>query len=88
LICPVLLHGSETWEIVNGVYRSKNNFELEKQFNSQYHRRREERYAGLIIRGAIDLQQRTLFRVVPEGRGTEGRPKFKRADDVNSNSKA
>jgi hypothetical protein len=74
------------------VYWNKNNFELDRKFNSPNVicavKSNRLRYAGLIIRGAEDLPQRALFRAVAEGRGTEGRHKFKWTDDVNSNSKA
>jgi hypothetical protein len=46
------------------------------------------RYAGHMIRGAGDLPQRALYRAVPEGRRNQGRPKSRRADCVNTDSRA
>jgi hypothetical protein len=64
-------------KIVDGVYRSRYNFELDREFNSVNGvvKSNRLRYAGHMLRGAEDLPQRALFRAVPESRRNQGRPK-------------
>jgi hypothetical protein len=53
-------------KIVDGVYRSRYNFELDREFNSQNFislvKSNRLRYAGHMKRSAEDLPQRTLYR--------------------------
>jgi hypothetical protein len=44
------------------------------------------RYAGHMIRRPEDLPQKSLLRTKPIGRRNQGRPKFRWADGVNSDS--
>jgi hypothetical protein len=57
--------------LVDGVYRSRYNFELDKEFNSPNAigdvKSNRLRYARRMIRGAKDLPQKSLYRTVPEG---------------------
>jgi hypothetical protein len=46
------------------------------------------RYAGHMIRIPKDLPQKTLFRAKPNGKRNQGRPKFRWANGVNSDSLA
>jgi hypothetical protein len=59
-------------KLVYGVYSSRYNFELDREFNSSnvvgVVKSNRLHYAGHMIRGAEDLQQRALFRAVPEGK--------------------
>jgi hypothetical protein len=71
-----------TSKIVDGVYRSRYNFKLDRKFNSPnvigVVKNNRLRYAGHMIRSAEDLPQRALYRAyraVPEGRRNQGRPK-------------
>jgi hypothetical protein len=63
---------------VDGVYKSKYNLELDMEFNSPnvigVEKINRLRYAGH-MRGAEDLLQRNLIRIVPERRWNQGRPK-------------
>jgi hypothetical protein len=47
--------------ILDGVYRTKNNFELDREFKCL-------NVIGVVKRGAENLPQRALFRVKPKGR--------------------
>jgi hypothetical protein len=69
-------------KIVDGVYRSKYNFELDREKSNRL------RYAGHMIRGAEELARRELYRAVPEGRRNQRRPKSRWADGVNSDRRA
>jgi hypothetical protein len=75
-------------KIVDGVYRSRYNFKLNREFHSPnfigVSKSNKLHYVGHMIRGAEDLLQRALIRAVTEGRRNQGRPKFRWADGVNS----
>jgi hypothetical protein len=61
---------------IDGVYRSKYNFELNRQ--PKCHRRRKEQYVALLwAHDKRCLLQETLFKAIPEGRRNQGRPKFR-----------
>jgi hypothetical protein len=79
-------------KIVDGVYRSRNNFELDKEFNSPIVigvvKSNIFWYAGHMIRGAEDLPQKALLRAVSEGRQNKGRTKSRWTDGVKSDSRA
>jgi hypothetical protein len=66
-------------KIENGVYRRRYNYELEKEFDSPnvltVTKTSRLRYAGHMIRKPKDLLQKVLFRVKPNGRRTQRRPK-------------
>jgi hypothetical protein len=68
-------------KVVNGVYMSRSNVELNREFNSPnvigVMQSIRLRYAGHMIRVTEDLPQRALFRAVPEGRRNQRRPKFR-----------
>jgi hypothetical protein len=105
LIRPVLLYGSESCgvferkvlrticspKIENGVYRKRNNQELDKKFNcpSALNVTKTSRldYVGHMIRRPENLPPKALFRAKPNGRN-QGKPKSRWADGVNSDSLA
>jgi hypothetical protein len=66
--------------VVDGVYRSRYNFELDKEFNSPNAigvvKSNILRYARRMIRDAKDLPQRSLYRTVPEGRRNQKNTKI------------
>jgi hypothetical protein len=66
-------------KIEDGVYRSRYNLELDRDFDSPnvvgVVKSNRLRYAEHMIRGAEYLPQRALFRAMPEGRRNQGRPK-------------
>jgi hypothetical protein len=68
-------------KIVDGVLKSRYDFELDREFNSPNDigvvRSNTLRYVELMIRGAEDLPQRALYRAVPEGRRNQGKPEFR-----------
>jgi hypothetical protein len=69
-------------KIVDGVYRSRYNFELDREFKNQniigVVKSNKLRYAdGRMIRGAEDLPQRAVFRTVLEGRRNQRRTKYR-----------
>jgi hypothetical protein len=76
-------------KILVGVYSNRCNFQLDGEFNSSnvivVVKNNRLRYVGHMIRGAEDLPQRALYRVVPKGRRNQGRPKSRWADGVNHN---
>jgi hypothetical protein len=67
--------------IVDGVLKSRYDFELDREFNRPNDigvvRSNILRYVELMIRGAEDLPQRALYRAVPEGRRNQGKPEFR-----------
>jgi hypothetical protein len=92
LIRPILLYGSETWvltkreehrllvfegevllKIVEGVYRSRYNLKLDREFNSP---------------NVIGVMKNNRLCYATEGRRNQRRPKSRRADCVNSDSRA
>jgi hypothetical protein len=79
-------------KIENGVYRRRYNHELDKEFDSlnalKVTKTSRLRIAGHMIRRPEDLSQKALFRAKPIGRVNQGRPKFRWADGVNSDSRA
>jgi hypothetical protein len=79
-------------KIVDGVYRSRDNFELDREFNSPIVigvvKSNRLWYAGHMIRGAEDLPQKALLRAVPEGRQNQGRTKSRWTDGKKSDSRA
>jgi hypothetical protein len=79
-------------KIVDDMYSNRYNYELYREFNSPnvigVVKSNKLRYAEHIIRGAEDLKQRALFKAVLEGRRNPGRPKSRRVDGVNSDSRA
>jgi hypothetical protein len=79
-------------KIENGVYRRWYNHELDREFDSPNARyvikTSRLRYAGHMIREPEDLPQKALFRAKPIGRRNQGRPKFRWADGVKSDSLA
>jgi hypothetical protein len=66
-------------KIENGVYQRRYNHELDKEFDSpnvlNVTKTSRLRYAGQMIRRPEDLPQKALFRVKPNGRRNQGRPK-------------
>jgi hypothetical protein len=58
--------------IVDGVYRSRYNFKLDREFNSPnvigVLKRFRLRYDEHMKKGSEDLPQRALYKVMPEGR--------------------
>jgi hypothetical protein len=72
-------------KIENGVYRRRNNHELDKEFDSSNDlnvtKTSRLRFTGHMIRRTDDLPQKTLFRA-------KGRLKSRWADGVNSDSLA
>jgi hypothetical protein len=79
-------------KIENGVYRRRNNHELDKEFDNPNARNVKKtsrlRYAGHMIRRPEDLPQKAHFRAKPNERRNQGRPKSRWADGVNSDSLA
>jgi hypothetical protein len=77
-------------KINNGVYRSRYNQELDKEFNStnalNVTKISRLRYAGHVIRRPEDLPQKALLRAKPNGRRNQGRPKSRWAYGMNSDS--
>jgi hypothetical protein len=77
-------------KIENGVYRRRYNHELDKEFNSpnSLNVTKTSRlcYAGQMIRRPEDLPQKALFRVNPNARRNQEKPKSRWADGVNSNT--
>jgi hypothetical protein len=75
-------------KIENGVYRTRYNHELDKEFDSpnalNVTKTSRLCYAGHMIRRPENLPQKVLFRAKPNGRRNQGRPKSKWADGVNS----
>jgi hypothetical protein len=78
-------------KIVDGVHRSRYNFELDREFTSPNVigdvKSNRFRYVGHMLRGAEDLPQRTLYRAIPEGRRNQRRPTSRWTDGVNSDIK-
>jgi hypothetical protein len=81
--------------IENGVYRRRYNHELEREFDSpnalNVTKTCRLRYAGHMIRRPEDLPQKALFRqfrAKSNGRRNQGRPRYRWADGVNSDSLA
>jgi hypothetical protein len=76
----------------NVVYRGKYNHEFDEEFNSPNAQNVTKTsrlcFAGHMIRRPEDLPQKALFRVKPNGRRNQGRPKSKWSDGVNSYSLA
>jgi hypothetical protein len=70
-------------KIVDGVYRSRYNFELNREFNSPnvigFVKSSRLRYANYMI-NAEDLSKRALFRAFSEGKRNQGRLKSWLAD--------
>jgi hypothetical protein len=66
------IYGPKT---VDGVYRNRYNFELDREFNSPNVICVVQSYAGHMIKGAEDLPQIALYRAVLEGRRNQERPK-------------
>jgi hypothetical protein len=66
-------------KIENGVYRRRNNHELDKEFNSpnapNVTKTSRLRFAGHMIRRPEDLPQKSLFRANSNRRRNQGRPK-------------
>jgi hypothetical protein len=66
-------------KIKNGVCKRRLNHELDKEFDSpnvlNVTKISRLRYAGHMIRRSQDLPQKVLFRVKPNGRRNQGRPK-------------
>jgi hypothetical protein len=66
-------------KIKNGVYRSRYNHELDKEFNSpnalNVTKTSKLRNAGHMIRRPEDLPQKAIFRAKPNGRRNQGIPK-------------
>jgi hypothetical protein len=66
-------------KIENGVYKSRYNHELDKEFNSpnalNVTKTVRLRYADHMIRRPEDLSQKALFRAKPNWRRNQGRPK-------------
>jgi hypothetical protein len=79
-------------KIENGVYMTKYNHELDKEFNSpnalNVTKTSRLCYAGHMIRRPEDLPQKALFRAKPNGKRNQGRPKSRWVDGVNSDSLA
>jgi hypothetical protein len=79
-------------KIENGVYRRRYNHELGKEFNSpnalNITKTSRFHYTGHMVRRPEDLPQKALFRVKPNERRNQGRPKSRWADGVNSDSLA
>jgi hypothetical protein len=79
-------------KIENGVYRRRDNHELDKEFDSpnplNVTKTSRLRYAGHMIKRPKDLPQKALFRAKPNGRRNQGRPKSRCANGVNSDSLA
>jgi hypothetical protein len=77
-------------KIENGIYRRRFNHELDKEFDSpsalNVTKTSRLRYAGHMIRRPEDVPQKALFRAKPSGSRNQGRPKFRWADKVNSDS--
>jgi hypothetical protein len=75
-------------KIVDGLYRSRYNFEIDREFNSPNDsgvvQSNKLRYVGHMMRGAQDLPQKALLRAVPEGRRNQGRPISRWRDRQNS----
>jgi hypothetical protein len=75
-----------------GVYRKRNNQELDKEFNNpnalNVTKTSRLRYAGHIIRRPEDLPQKTLFRAKLNGRRNQRRPQSRWTIGVNSDSLA
>jgi hypothetical protein len=76
----------------NGVYRRRYNHQLDKEFDSpntlNFTKTSRLCYAGHMIRKPKDLPQKALFRVKPNGRRNQGRPKSRWADGGKSDSLA